>query len=322
MTPRSSSRRRGFTIVELLAVAGCISVLATLLLPAIQDARSAGLRSQCQNNLKYIGLSLHNYHDVYNGFPPGWVSRYRDGESEAGFGWQARLLPYLEQGTLYQQLNMNDPMTEPEGLLTESIKLYLCPEDAEAPKQNPFRGGYGTSSYSGLLGTTAPHRWSDGRMESFWPGAVSTFACGQYRQSENKTKEPSQLAKMSDSFQAMPDGIFGWNSFVGMRDISDGTSNTIVVSERARVSGWGIWAGVGSNRFENDVLTDVSYQSPLNQSLTGFSSAHAGGMFVAICDGSVRFMSSAVDSKPEGGVLQFLGTRSGGEVISGDPLPQ
>ena len=94
----------------------------------------------------------------------------------------------------------------------------------------------------------------------------------------------------------------------------------MIVSERSSISGWGIWAGVGANRFENDVVTDVSYQSPLNQSLTGFSSAHTGGMFVCIADGSVRFMSSAIDSKPEGGVLQFLGTRSGGEVISGDPF--
>lgn len=320
MIPQSPSRRKGFTVVELLAVAGCISVLTALLLPSIQDARSAALRSQCQNNLKYIGLSLHNYHDVYNAFPPGWVSRYRDGESEAGFGWQAKLLPYLEQTTLYEKLNMNDPMTEPEGLLTESVKLYLCPEDTEAPKQNPFRGGYGTSSYSGLMGTRAPHRWSDGRMESFWPGAVATFASGQYGQGEPKETRPKQPMKMSDSLQATPDGIFGWNSNVGMRHLTDGTSNTMMVSERSSISGWGIWAGVGANRFENDVVTDVSYQSPLNQSLTGFSSAHTEGMFVCIADGSVKFMSSAIDSNSEGGVLQFLGTRSGGEVISGDPF--
>ena len=284
--------------------------------------RSAALRTQCQNNLKNIALSLHNYHDTYNGFPPGWVSRYRDGESEAGFGWQARLLPFLEQSALYNKLNMTDPMTEPEGLLTESVKLYLCPADVDAPEQNPFRGGYGTSSYSGSMGSTAPHRWSDGRMESFWPGAVSTFATGRSNQSGTEPAATPKLATMADALHAMPNGIFAWNTSVGMRDIPDGTSNTLVVSERARVSGWGIWAGVGSNRFENDVLSDVSYQSPLNQSLTGFSSAHAGGMFAAICDGSVRFLSNDVDSGPEGGVLQHLGTRSGGEVISGDPFPR
>ncbi|MEZ6043047.1 MAG: DUF1559 domain-containing protein [Planctomycetaceae bacterium] len=317
---------RGFTVIELLTVASCLSVLSALILPAIQDARSAALRTKCQNNLKSVALAMHNYHDVYNGFPPGWISRYRDAESEGGFGWQARLLPYVEQAPLYSKLEMNHPMTEPEGLLTESVNVYLCPADTDAPKTNPYRGGYGTSSYSGSLGTIAPNRWIDGRVEAYWPGAVTTYAA-LLRQGRpgKKTEEDKQLpgpASLPEAMLGSPDGIFGWNISVRMRDISDGSSNTLMAGERSRMSGWGIWPGTGSNRFETDVVTDVSFQSPLNQSLTGFSSAHPGGLFVALCDGSVRFLSDEVDSRPEGGVLQFLGTRNGNEVITGNPFPQ
>ncbi len=311
-------RRPGFTIVEFLAVAACVTVLSGLFLPAIQDARSAAQRSKCMNNLKYIALSLHNYHDVYNGFPPGWVNRSRDGESQPGFGWQARLLPYLEQAPLYTKLQIDHPLTEADGLLKEPVTIFLCPADSDAPQQNSFRDGYGMSSYSGSMGTITPPRWSDGRMETFWPGAVASFATKGNSSSEPSAIKPPEPASFLESVSNSPNGIFGLNSNYAMRDIVDGTSNTLAVGERSRVSGWGIWPGVGSNRFENDVMTDVSYYSPLNRSLSGYSSAHPGGLFVALCDGSVRFLSNDVNSSAEGGVLQNLGTRAGGEVISGD----
>ena len=105
-------------------------------------------------------------------------------------------------------------------------------------------------------------------------------------------------------------GAFSWNRSTRISQVTDGTSNTIAFGERSKISGWGIWPGVGSNRFENDVATDVSFSSVLNNSMTGFSSAHEGGVHFGMMDGNVRFIANKIDSKPEGGILQFLGNRA------------
>ena len=324
MRTRTAVHFRGFTIVELLTVAACISVSMSMLLPAVQDARDAQRRTQCMNNVKTIALAMHNYHDTYNGFPPGWVSRSRDSESEGGWGWQARLLPFMEQATLYNKLELTHPMTDADGMLAEAVSILRCPADDEAPKQNPYRGGYGLSSYSACSGTLPANRWLDGRMESFWPGSVPTFAFGNIGGGNpaNAAESAAELPALDAAVAMTPNGLFGLNFSAKMRDITDGTSNTIIVSERSGTSGWSVWPGAGSNRFENDVVTDVSFYSPLNRSLTGFSSFHSGGVIVGICDGSVQFMSNEIDSRPEGGVLQYLGTRAGNEVISDSPFQQ
>src|SRR5688500_4365529 len=109
MVPRPVPRRRGFTLIELLVVIAIIAVLIALLLPAVQQAREAARRTQCRNNLKQIGLALHNYHDVHNTFPMGYCAgmTYVDGASDTspGWSWATYILPQLDQGPLYNQFN-------------------------------------------------------------------------------------------------------------------------------------------------------------------------------------------------------------------------
>src|SRR5579863_1826177 len=107
------SRKKGFTLIELLVVIAIIAILVSLLLPAVQQAREAARRTQCKNNLKQIGLALHNYHDALLVFPPGYVDKNGDPNSTPdndlgpGWGWASFILPYLDQGNLYSQINFN-----------------------------------------------------------------------------------------------------------------------------------------------------------------------------------------------------------------------
>ena len=100
----------GFTLVELLVVIGVIAILISLLLPAVQAAREAARRTQCRNNLKQIGVALHNYHASYNTFPPGYVAGAIYPATSNGWGWCAQLLPYLDQGPLSNSLNLQLPI--------------------------------------------------------------------------------------------------------------------------------------------------------------------------------------------------------------------
>ncbi|MFG0295400.1 MAG: DUF1559 domain-containing protein, partial [Maioricimonas sp. JB045] len=108
-----TSRRRGFTLIELLVVIAIIAILVALLLPAVQQAREAARRSQCKNNLKQIGLALHNYHDTHGSFPPGYIARYvsatdpASAETGPGFAWGTMILPFLDQSPTYNQLNFS-----------------------------------------------------------------------------------------------------------------------------------------------------------------------------------------------------------------------
>src|SRR4051812_28529516 len=145
----TSPLRRGFTLVELLVVIAIIGVLVALLLPAVQAAREAARRMQCQNNLKQMGLGLHSFHDSYNRFPP-----CGERNTTNRWGWQVAILPYIEQNNLYQQLGSPDINTTASmpfpatTILQSKINTYRCPSDLNTQQTlNLNFDNYGISNY-------------------------------------------------------------------------------------------------------------------------------------------------------------------------------
>ena len=284
--------RSGFTLVEVTTVIFVVAILASLILPSLQAARSASRRDQCLNNLKQIGLGLHNYHDTHKCFPPGWVNYTPDAGDRPRLGWQTLFLPFVEQGTIYQKLypEMIARQVRKSTIVETGIPLFRCPSDNTEPL-NPLRGGFGTSNYSGSFGSIAPPRWRPGGMNPAWPGELPT--------------------------PRTTNGIFFYNSNMRMRHCTDGTSYILFVGERGVSSGAGIWMGVRGNHFENDPVTDFSIGNELNSGPGSFSSMHQGGANFLFGDGGARFISNNVESGRDGqpGVYQDLGSRDDGRML-------
>jgi prepilin-type N-terminal cleavage/methylation domain-containing protein/prepilin-type processing-associated H-X9-DG protein len=312
---RRVSFRLGFTLIELLVVIAIIAVLIGLLVPAVQKVRAATARTQCLNNLKQIGLALHAYQDATKVFPPGYQSTrpYVDGASDTspGWGWGAFILPYLDQSPLHGQLNFSQPVQKSPVIQT-MLAVFLCPSDLPSPSAFFVPDGFGDP-----LCLAAP---------------ASYAAC--VGGDESDTFGPTGL------------GILYRNSQVRMTDITDGTSNTILIGERAWANAQGIWAGAindgvckrgaqnacpGSGAAWYPAATLVLAHSHFNNTTTDtdgglddFSSLHAGGSNFLFADGSVRFLRSVPSDLPGGGytpdslILQALGTRNGGEIVPSD----
>jgi len=281
-----NKRRFGFTHLECIITAGIIVLLMSTLLPAIQSARESARKSMCKNNLKQIGLGLHNYHDVYQSFPPGWVSRRQSGQGHPSSGWMAAMLPFVDQARLFNEIYDGKGTvyeTKNQTLLKTPIPVYLCPV-AGLENTNRIRGDWGASSYAGVYGASPIPRWTTSLADnSFWPGNV-----GMTRNQNIKVRGQDKPLL----------GSFHINSNVGFKHIVDGTSNTFLVGEMSILSGGAIWPGPRSNFHESDILADTSFASPINKSETGFSSHHAGGLQFLMADGSVQFVSTDIESLP------------------------
>ena len=296
--------RIGFTLIELLVVIAIIAVLVALLLPAVQQAREAARRTQCKNNLKQIGLALHNYHDVHQTFPPGWIAIDDTGaqsahEGTSGVGWAAMILPYIEQQNVYSQFNASLPLTDAANatFLSNQIPAYKCPSDPQPDTwEIEEEGSPGTvlaklpiANYIGSFGTEE----LDGCENA--PGTAPVSANGQCR----------------------GDGIFYHNSRIRIADITDGTTNTYMVGERKTVplDGWfSTWPGMiaeGEEAFQRVCGSADHTPNHPDTHLDDFSSRHAGGAQFCQADGSVRFISESIDR----GVYQSLATIQGGEVV-------
>ena len=294
--------RRGFTLVELLVVIAIIGILIALLLPAVQAAREAARRSQCTNNLKQLGISLHNYHDTYKGFPCGFIV---SGAAPQEFGWGSLVLPFMEQSSLGDQMNvtrsnltavlMADPgLADP---LTQTVlSSYRCPSDVtedlnnHRPLTDPFAGWeMGTSNYVGNGG---------------WGVAASAALTGD------------------------PRGIYGANKSYKMRDVTDGTSNTMAISERDGDNCLaGVWPGIdlGTDPSSTAVIEgpsgiaaiahfcDVKINDPDSARCDrGVSSLHPGGANSLFTDGSVHFLSETIDFNNNG--KQFSSGIGSGDI--------
>lgn len=296
---RVSVPKRGFTLIELMFVTAVVALMAALAPSALQQARESARQASCKNNLKQIGLAMHNYHDTFNTFPPGWNAHVSTPGNGPRVGWQTSILPYVDEFQLYEQIDFHSNLpaanagAQAEKTWVQSeLPIYRCPSDPTSPT-NPMRGNYGTSNYSGNHGNLTLPRWTTGRTTVFWPGQVET---------------PKDA-----------NGLLYWNSSVRFRSITDGGSNTLLVGERCVTSGAGIWPGVGSNNLENDAVTECSHASRLNRGLTSFSSPHPGIVQFVFCDGSVHSLNEDISSEPntrgELGTLQRLANRHDGLVV-------
>jgi prepilin-type N-terminal cleavage/methylation domain-containing protein/prepilin-type processing-associated H-X9-DG protein len=305
-----SSRRPAFTLIELLVVIAIIAILIGLLLPAVQKVRESAGRISCENNLKQLGLALHNYHDAKGAFPPGYRATvpYSDGSTDTspGWGWATFILPYLEQNNVYLQLDLNQPVGNYPAIQT-MIKIYLCPADTVG--QGPF---VVPTAFGTPLALAAPSSYA--------------ACCG------------SDTAATTDP---TGNGVFFRNSQVRMTDVSDGTSQTILIGERAFAYSQGIWAGAMSNGVvlrgsmnKNPGTSNgpaptlvlahchlINTQGDFDGGLDDFSSRHFGGANLLFADGSVHFIRDIPSDNPDGSyttdslIFQALGTYTGGEVV-------
>jgi prepilin-type N-terminal cleavage/methylation domain-containing protein len=282
-------RRRGFTLIELLVVIAIIAILIALLLPAVQQAREAARRTQCKNNMKQLGLAIHNYYDTFLSFPPDEVYDLVQHAAPASpgrvqrssYAWGALILPFIEQTALHDQIN-------PDGwqlpniqnpLWAIPISVYSCPSDA------------------------------GGAINPYW----STHA------PLSKTNYLPSQGVFSAGFHLPP-----FDQPAKFQNITDGTTNTIMFGERSMgpapvPAGGGIWLGrsgssvaalSGRGAFPPNTplpaTVDLAAVAAGTSAINGvtdplgiritWTSAHAGGIQVTLCDGSVRFLSENIDS--------------------------
>jgi prepilin-type N-terminal cleavage/methylation domain-containing protein/prepilin-type processing-associated H-X9-DG protein len=323
-----SAVRRAFTLIELLVVIAIIAILIGLLLPAVQKVREAAARTQCQNNLKQLGLALHNYHDANNAFPTG-------GDLASGvryvIGWPGHLFPYFEEGN---RRNVIDSFT-PNAMLTimpwriraaphngtheiftNPVKVFVCP--------------------SSELGTKSPDAYNAPSIPDI---TANNQAALHYRANGGAPTVGLVQGTHGRHQWFTTSGIIYPKSKVTLPGISDGTSNTLMFGETSSAIGRPLlsrgWGGIqpwtwgyynyeslatppdpmrGWLMIDHKALTyPIGYTGSFYTNETPYTSNHGGGgVNVAMCDGSVRFLTKTTDLA----TLQALATRAGGEIVN------
>jgi prepilin-type N-terminal cleavage/methylation domain-containing protein len=313
--------RPAFTLVELLVVIAIIGILVALLLPAVQAAREASRRSQCQNHLKQLALGVHNFHDTQNYLPRNGT-KYKQG-SPAAYGttttswsWLARTLPYLELSNLYDAANIDTANILNNPATAKSAPFFFCPSDnakAESPSNNransPVTGSVGLANYKGVTGSNwcwgdYPHTPPGGCCDCFWYQICSDTGLGNGCFHRNDILTPLRLT-----------------------DIKDGTSNTYMLGEDIpSLNGWCSWSysnhAVGTCGIPPN--TNISKRYPISNAgpangengawtnTFSFRSRHPTGLQFAYADASVHFVTENIDLA----IYRASATISLGEALS------
>jgi prepilin-type N-terminal cleavage/methylation domain-containing protein/prepilin-type processing-associated H-X9-DG protein len=281
--------RVAFTLVELLVVLAIIGILIALLLPAVQSAREAARRTQCQNNLKQIGIGLHNYHSAKREFPVGCTSCTSvPGVSLRQIAWSVYLLPYIEEKRAWELFDVSQSYKSAanhESARTV-ISVFLCPSTVTAPQ----RTGPTTGDVNG-----------NGKWDAGDDLAYIDYG-GMFGHPQSAAGYPM------DGYLVLGNGAMIYEKAISAAQITDGLSQTIMVAEDSGrgISLNGQWAN-GQNIFDAVVAINASQNNEL-------WSDHTGGVNVTFCDGSVRFLRETMNTS----VLFALCTRAGQEVVPGD----
>ena len=325
---RLTARRRGISLVEVLVVVAVIGILLALFLPASQSSREAARRLACQNNLKQIGIALHNYHDVHLRFPPGYAPRLVAPDNRweprySTYAWGTLILPFVEQATLYNAIDpsgpsLEDAVEDPKKapLFVKPLAIYCCASDtggdtlesAPIPPEHKTLDvdGNGQLGPSNLFGGVSNYVGSAGYFATYHPGSPV----------------PGTLLPFNGEHTGPNNGLFYSGSPVSMADITDGTSNTFAIGERAWFQGAALWVGCANilgggpggapvclgrvywkiNEFPDPPGTkihpgDGNVINGIRNAREGFGSYHPGGSSFLFADGSVKFVSENLESR-------------------------
>jgi prepilin-type N-terminal cleavage/methylation domain-containing protein/prepilin-type processing-associated H-X9-DG protein len=292
--------RNAFTLIELLVVIAIISILIGLLLPAVQKVREAAARIKCQNNLKQIGLALHNYNGRVGSFPPGYLDSAPWPQNDQGpdWGWASFLLADLEQDNVKSlinyKFNVGDPSPPIVAARTTYFQIFQCPSDP--------------NSQTTFLAT-------DGANQTWSLAYGSYVACNGNDGVDDFTTPPHTGAFIR--------GARGFR----VADIRDGLSNTFFVGERSTTMSWSTWVGFPTGALDPSVRAPGNYSGgsafvlghcgphlPNDSIVTdadAMSSGHTGGVQFLFGDGSVHMISNSISQA----VYDALATRAGGEAI-------
>ena len=329
--------RRAFTLVELLVVIAIIGILVALLLPAIQAAREAARRTECTNNLKQIGIGLHNYHDTYNTFPFAWMADLSTQPLLNAQVWGARILPFIEESALYDEYDnnvaafnemaaLNPNAARNVEIIQTIVDTFVCPSAPGAPQSRVYTIDLNPAGWP-LTSRAAP---SDYIATTGVRGAFATIA---YSGNAGGNRDGVlQFAGMDPS-----SGRF-YDTTSTMAGIVDGTSNTFLIAERTgggeiyvgtqrwnhpmagalaglNGGGWGdILNGehwVAGSLWDNPLIEGSYAINRTNMNGRGFHSFHPGGCHFLIADGSVKFLSQDTEAY----VIASMITRAKGETF-------
>ena len=299
-----------------------IAVLVAILVPAVQQAREAARRTQCKNNLKQVGVALHNYFDVHRTFPPGSISHSKFNPSPFppaplnvfGFGWSGQLLSFVEQGDLWNKMDTDDTFywitqntSGPWAVanlpwIRTQLSLFKCPTDPQSD----------TISFMGT-GGRPPSQWVYAAVSNYVGIADSVDRFRGNVGRPNNQPDPTYTGN----------GMLFNISSIRMQDVTDGSSQTLFVGECTGNGGksgsyaHGTWATgtpvdlVDGLNADNSIVNGGEWVNPVIVGGTGVSSFHEGGCNFLLVDGSVRLLSENINQKQ----LERLGARNDGEVV-------
>lgn len=330
---------RAFTLVELLVVVAIIGILLAMLLPAVQAAREAARRTQCQNNIKQLGIAITGYETLHKTFPENWGTK----DGTKGHSWLTYILPEIEQQTLFQTIALGQPVSyvnaaggQPNQQAAKTrVDTFCCPSDLHDGTMKNQLMSSGTSAAVGTWAVTnykacSGANWGDLDHD---PATTSVDPVCNFKYRKNDDGFAGRNYNTYDGLD-QGDGVIcagqgadnktkAAKYRTGIGDIRDGASNTFALGETLpELCSWSAWysyegstatCGIPLNYKKPDTPTKFFYQERQNNS--GFHSYHSGGANFGMCDASVHFIENSIDPA----VYRALGTIDGEEVVQ---LPQ